>query len=318
MHFLPGKFRLGKLKFAAAAAALLAACSPAPEKADAGGLPMWVIKDEDSTIYMTGTVHMLPPDVQWRSARLDKALKDSTELWLELPMPTSQEAMMRQYGPMMMKHMMSFNRPLSSLLTEEEKAQLAAAIERAKLPPNTAQGLDMMKPWAVTLMLGVGPLVASGFDPESGIDINIARMAEEQGDAIKGFETFEQQMKMLSSGTEEEQLAALRAAIAAPPEASEDMQEASEKAFEGWARGEVEPVEKLVADMRTGAAAESGLGAMSVEVILDNRNEDWAGQIEEQLKGSGTSFIAVGAAHLVGPTSVQERLKLRGIEAQRY
>ena len=108
MHFLPRK-----LKFAAAAAALLAACSPAPEKAaDAGGLPMWVIEDNDSTIYMTGTVHMLPPDVQWRSPRLDKALKDSTELWLELPMPTSQEAMLRQYGPMMMKHMMAITRSL--------------------------------------------------------------------------------------------------------------------------------------------------------------------------------------------------------------
>jgi len=313
MQFLPRK-----LRFAAAAAALLAACSPAPEKADTGGLPMWVIADDDSTIYMTGTVHMLPPDVQWRSARLDKALKDADELWLELPMPTSQEEMMRQYGPMMMRHMFSFNRPLSSLLTEEEKVQLAAAIERAKLPANAAQGLDMMKPWAVTLMLGVGPLVASGFDPESGIDINLARIAEEQGDAIKGFETFEQQMAMLSSGTEEEQLAALRAAIAGPAAAAEDMQDASEKAFEGWARGEVEPVEQLVAAMRTGAAADSGLGAMPIEVILDNRNEDWAGQIEELLAEDGVSFIAVGAAHLVGPTSVQERLKLRGIEAKRY
>jgi len=55
-----------------------------------------------------------------------------------------------------------------------------------------------------------------------------------------------------------------------------------------------------------------------MDVMLDNRNENWAGQIEERLKGSGTSFIAVGAAHLVGPESVQERLKLRGIEAKPY
>jgi uncharacterized protein len=305
------------LKSAAAAALFTAACTPAAEKVETGGLPMWVIEDKDSTIYLTGTVHMLPPDLEWRSPRLDKALKDATEIWLELPMPTSQEAMLRQYGPMMMRHMFSFNRPLSSLLTPEENAQLAEAIKRAKLPDNAGAGLDMMKPWAVTLMLGVGPLVASGFDPESGIDINIARMAEEQGDKILGFETFEQQMQMLASGTEEEQLAALRKAIAAPPEATDGMQEAAEAAYEGWAKGEVKPLEDLIAAMRT-QGGDTSLGAMSVEVVLDNRNENWAGQIEERLKGSGVSFIAVGAGHLVGPASVQERLKARGIEARKY
>lgn len=305
-----------RLTIAAAVAALLAACSPPVQNpVDTSGLPMWVIKDKDSTIYLTGTVHMLPPDVQWRSPRLDKAMKDSTELWLELPMPSRQEDMIRQYGPMMMKHMMSFNRPLSSLLTDEEKAQLAAAIERAKLPESTGKGLDMMKPWAVTLMLGVGPLMASGFDPESGIDLNLAKIAEDQGDAIKGFETFEQQMMMLAGGTEEEQLAALRIAIAQPPEDIEKLQKTSETAFAGWAKGDTKPVEDMVAEMKTDPASMSGMAA---DVILDNRNENWAGQIEERLKGSGVSFIAVGAAHLVGPTSVQERLKLRGIEAKRY
>lgn len=314
-----------RLALTVTAAALLAVAScgkpadtatdPAAEKP---GLPMWVIKDADSTIYLTGTVHMLPPDVEWRSARLDKAIDDATELWLELPMPTSQEEMARQYGPMMMRHMFSFNRPLSSLLTDEEEAQLAAAIERAELPPDMAAGFEMMKPWAVTLMLGVGPLVASGFDPESGIDINIARIAEDQGDAIKGFETFEQQMEMLAGGTEEEQLEALRAVIAAPPEATDDMLEQSEKAFAGWARGEVQPVEDLVMQMRTAGSNDPSMAGLSVETMLDNRNEDWAEQIEELLAGEGTSFIAVGAAHLVGPNSVQDYLNQRGIEAKRY
>jgi uncharacterized protein YbaP (TraB family) len=311
MHFC-------KLKSAAAAVLLAAACSPVAEKADAGGLPMWVIRDEDSTIYLTGTVHLLPPDVDWRSKRLEDAIDEATEVWLELPMPTSQEEMLRKYGRKMMGYMMSFDRPLSSLLTEEEKRQLADAIKRANLPENTAAGLEMMKPWAATLVLGLGPMVASGFDPESGIDINIARLAEEQGDKILGFETFEQQMEMLAGGTEEEQLEALRKVLAAPPPADDESErKKAEAAYLGWARGETKAVEDLVAEMRAGSGDPS-LGATPVEVILDNRNENWAGQIEERLKGSGVSFIAVGAAHLVGPTSVQERLKARGIEAKRY
>ena len=53
------------------------------------------------------------------------------------------------------------------------------------------------------------------------------------------------------------------------------------------------------------------------EVLLVNRNADWAGQIETLLEGSGTLFIAVGAAHLAGEDSVQSMLRARGINVER-
>jgi len=146
-HFRLAHMSRPRLRYAVAAAALLAAaaCSEqaAVPEAEKLGLPMWVIEDADSTIYLTGTVHLLPPDVEWRNARLDKAIGDADELWVEVPMPASQEEMVRQYGPMIMRHMFSFNRPLSSLLTEEERVQLAAAPARADLPAETAAGFEM-------------------------------------------------------------------------------------------------------------------------------------------------------------------------------
>jgi uncharacterized protein YbaP (TraB family) len=53
------------------------------------------------------------------------------------------------------------------------------------------------------------------------------------------------------------------------------------------------------------------------KVILVDRNVDWANQIEEKLKGKGTSFIAVGSGHLVGADSVQVQLARKGIKAER-
>jgi uncharacterized protein YbaP (TraB family) len=53
--------------------------------------------------------------------------------------------------------------------------------------------------------------------------------------------------------------------------------------------------------------------------MLDNRNRNWAEQIDKLLKEEdGVSFIAVGAAHLVGKNSVQDFLSQRGIEAKPY
>ena len=69
------------------AAALLAATGAALAQqpaAPGAGLPMWVIRDADSTIYLTGTVHLLPDNVAWRSAKLEGAIQQSSELYLEL------------------------------------------------------------------------------------------------------------------------------------------------------------------------------------------------------------------------------------------
>ena len=53
------------------------------------------------------------------------------------------------------------------------------------------------------------------------------------------------------------------------------------------------------------------------QALLVQRNTDWAGQIQTLLASSGTAFIAVGAAHLVGDDSVQEILKDRGVAVTR-
>ena len=50
------------------------------------------------------------------------------------------------------------------------------------------------------------------------------------------------------------------------------------------------------------------------QALLVRRNTNWADQIQTELAGSGTVFIAVGAAHLAGDDSVQEILERRGVE----
>jgi uncharacterized protein YbaP (TraB family) len=52
---------------------------------------------------------------------------------------------------------------------------------------------------------------------------------------------------------------------------------------------------------------------MSYQQLIVSRNENWAGQLEALLKGSGVAFVAVGGGHLVGRDSLQARLKARGI-----
>jgi uncharacterized protein YbaP (TraB family) len=48
------------------------------------------------------------------------------------------------------------------------------------------------------------------------------------------------------------------------------------------------------------------------------RNIAWSEKIAEILKRSGVQQIAVGAAHLAGPDSLQVQLARRGIKVERY
>jgi uncharacterized protein YbaP (TraB family) len=42
------------------------------------------VRDADSTIYLFGTFHALKKGTQWRTPKVEAALKQSSEVWLEL------------------------------------------------------------------------------------------------------------------------------------------------------------------------------------------------------------------------------------------
>jgi uncharacterized protein YbaP (TraB family) len=218
-------------------------------------------------------------------------------------------------APILIRYALSSGPPLSSRLTPEEIKKLNAAIAKSGAPPQMAMAVNVLKPWYAALLVGISPLIGAGFDSNEGIDVKLAKMAEDDGDAIKGFETVEFQAKMLSSGTDAEQMEALRAALKASDEEVSKAGEGSEAVFRAWANGDVDGVTQMFANADESEASFAGA---SMEDMLKNRNETWAGQIETMLKGSGVAFVAVGAGHVVGPDNLLERLKLRGIEAVRY
>ncbi len=47
------------------------------------GPALWKMSDADTTIYVFGTVHVLPPDLVWRTPTLDKALGEAAAIYFE-------------------------------------------------------------------------------------------------------------------------------------------------------------------------------------------------------------------------------------------
>ena len=259
---------------------------------------VWVVQDADSTIYLLGTVHMLRPATEWKTPAVKQLVADSTELWLEF----AEEPDPARVAPLVQAMAFDPERPLSSTLTEEQFAKLAAVAGKYGLQPGQ---LEPMKPWFVAMTLAVLPMQLAGLDPASGVDHRLRLAAVEDGDAIRGFETMEQQLGFLDGLPERVQLDMLLQTL----EDDADAIARLDRAAEAWARGDLEVLDReLLADMRR---EHPELYAR----LLTDRNAAWAKAIEDLLEGAGTHLVAVGAGHLVGPGSVQEQLKARGIDS---
>lgn len=279
--------------------------TPAPAAApaqvsSAGGPALWVIRDTDSTLYLFGTVHVLRPNTLWRWARVENAFDSADRVVLEISNPDDQAAMM----PLIRQHGMSPDRPLSGLLTAEERTRLDAA---AQTMGASGAALDPMRPWLAALTLSLAPLAKAGYDPQSGVELALKARAAAAGKEVGGFETIDEQVRILAGFPEADQLAFLRSTLEDFETATTDL----DRLVEAWSNGDVRAIDRLaVQPMRRADRT-------VYEALLVKRNANWADQIQTMLEGSGTVFIAVGAAHLAGGDSVGAILGRRGVEVDR-
>jgi uncharacterized protein YbaP (TraB family) len=262
---------------------------------------MWVIRDKDSTIYLIGTMHLLRHDAEWNAAKVKKAVTESTELWLEVADIDDQAAML----PLVAKYGVDPKNPLSSKLSPALNEKLAKQAAAYDVP---LASLEPMKPWMAALTFSMMPLLKAGYDPNAGIDLFLRAQAKKEGDKILGFETAEEQVRFLADLPEADQVAFLEETLA---DAEKGMAQL-EKLAKAWMDGDTETIGDMLAnDFKKEAPA-------VYQKLLVQRNIAWSEKIAEILKGSGVQQIAVGAAHLAGPDSLQVQLAKRGIKVERY
>ena len=290
-------------------AAIQAAPAPAPAPAQAQPAPaqptvqarpaIWTVKDADTTIYMLGTVHLLRPNVEWKTGPVKRAYEASNEVVLEMLEPDA--ATMQQL--MMSKGIDRDGPPLSQKLDEPTRAKYQAAMQKFGLP--VAQ-FEMMQPWLVATVLGVTQWVKEGFDPNSGVDKKIKEAATKDGKKLVGLETAEQQMGFLADMPEPVQIRFLSAGL-------DDMDKGKsmvDRMMTAWSEGKPDDLAKLMNE---------GMDKLPEvnKILLTDRNARWAEWIDQRMKQPGTVFMAVGAGHLAGKNSVQDYLAARKMKAVR-
>jgi uncharacterized protein YbaP (TraB family) len=273
-----------------------------PFSTPAFGQPaLWEVKSSQSTVYLFGTVHLLPSDTDWRYPALDKALAASDSLTIELTDddPAHMQALVTQYG-------LDPSHPLSAQLTAAENATLVKAAQTAGVPGGE-QTLDMMRPWLAALTLEMAPLIKAGLDPAHGVDKLLQAKMIKAGKPVNGLETSEQQISFLANMPQPLQLDFLRDTL---HDANKDSSELT-GLVTAWKNGDTNAIARLEEDDVRKESPDL------YKTLIVDRNKAWATKIAALLQHPGTVFIAVGAAHLAGPDSVQAQLKSLGITVER-
>lgn len=281
------------LSLALLAAPLAAQDGPAPARP-----ALWKVADEDTTIYLFGTIHLLPRGIDWFDGAIARAFAQSRELVTEIP-----EVPADQQQAVVLKHaMLPKGQNLRAMLTAPERAEFDATLRQFGLP---VTAFDKFKPWYAAVVLATLPLQQHGFDLDSGVEAKLAEAGKQQGAPRSGLETLDYQLSLFDGFPRKVQKGYLMEVIAALPDLDKDVG----AMVAAWQRGDAAKLAELM-------NAEEDDPAM-IQALLTNRNKAWARWIKARLARPGTVFLAVGAGHLGGKGSVQDQLALSGVPTAR-
>ncbi len=302
-------FLAGLLAFTSLSAPLHAQPATPAAPVAAATLPdanpaMWVVRDEDTTIYLLGTFHLLDGRT-WFNDEVKTAFDASSELVLEVLLPEDPAQQQAIMGPLIMQYAVDpQGRTLSSRLTAEENEALNRQLSGLGAPTGA---FDRFEPWFVSLTLVQIAAQRLDLETANAPETVLRRAARERGMTEGQLETSEFQIRMLDSMPEEAQLRGLKELIADPEAAVRTLR----PMLAAWARGDEQAIAAITMQ-------QSGNDDRIVyDILFTNRNATWAESIDDRLDRPGTVFVAVGAGHLVGRGSVQEHLARAGIASAR-
>ena len=268
----------------------------------AGSPALWRLSDDDSEIWLFGTVHLLPPGLQWRSPAFEAAFAAADTVYVETDVsPEAADGL----GPLIKQLGLNANyKTLTSMLGPADSERLASAASHLGIP---LASLEPMRPWFASIQLTLIHVARQGYDPRSGVDATIIADAIAAGKRLRYFETARQQLEIFAALSPEAEKVFLMASI----DQIETDTDFLDKMVRSWATGDTKTLDTLMKEA-TGA----GLPEIN-DAVFVKRNRTWAEHIARTMTGSGMALVAVGTGHLSGEQGLVAMLRNKGYTVTR-
>jgi uncharacterized protein YbaP (TraB family) len=280
------------------AAAKPAAVKQAAAKPKMATPAMWTAHGSKGTVYMLGSIHALPRNVNWQTPQLMARAREADTFVFEVPMDAGSRAHAVAY--FRDNALMPGGMSLPSLFDSEMRADFRDVVMLTHADPTY---IVYMRPWLAALVLEGAASGTGGFYSSEGVDNKIYAMAKARGVQFRALERDEDQFRLfIKEGHEQDEVTDLRLTF-------KDILAHNGKGDQGllpaWMKGDTKALDKLLPENK-------GTSAVFRKAWLDDRNRKWVPQIEAMLNEPHTFFITVGAAHLVGKGGVPNLLRAAG------
>lgn len=258
--------------------------------------PVWVVRDKNSEIVLFGSVHVLPPGMDWTPPTLSRALKAADDIWFELPIDADSDAQTATLATT--AGVLPPDGSLFKLLPPDDAALMSKMAAAYDVSPAV---LDRLQPWLAEIALSGGAYRKFHADANSGVEKTIAAMATPKA-TRKAFETPAEQIAMLSGGPLGEQIASLH-------ETLHEMQDQPDEfsiLVKAWMDGDLTALDReALKPIRESSPA-------LFRRLVTERNARWTKILDARMKGRGRTVVVVGIGHLLGPDGVPARLRALG------
>lgn len=280
-------------------AALLVAIATLAGSEAVANPALWAVSSRSNTVYVFGSVHLLPEGGFAIGGALAEALEDAERVCLELDPDEHDEANTMRLT--LARAIDPEGQSLFDLLGQDADRVRASA---------EAAGIDIaqfaaFEPWFAGLTVSLLALQQHGYDGKHGVEMIIQAAAKEEGKPVCALETLDAQLAMLDGMPARSQRDLLLQAI----DEADEVDELIRPLLAAWRDGDEAYMERRLAE---DIADYPDLA----DPLIFDRNERWADQVSEMLEGDDDVLVVVGAMHLVGERGLPALLAERGFRVE--
>jgi uncharacterized protein len=270
---------------------------PACATEEAGSTPsFWHATKGNDSVFILGTIHLGDQSLYPLPANVMEAFTGSEALAVEADISDPQQVM-----PLLKKGVYLAGDDITKHLRPETLERLRHHCEEKKLG---FDGMKSFKPWFLSMSLMIMDVHALGYSEALGIDLHLLKGAKALKKPIIGLEGIAAQVDMFENLDQD-----FFVGLTLDP----DMAEKTSQLIDAWKHGDTATLENLSLTEPEKQHAEM---VKMNEKFIYARNDDMTTSLLGHLQERDSIFLAVGAAHLLGPRGIPALLRAEGFSVE--
>ena len=254
-------------------------------------LSLWKITNHNNVVYLLGSIHAMKEDMYPLPGPIMEAFQAAEVTVFEVNLTQIDRARIAE----IMRKRGSYEPPASIYddLSPETIELLANYLLESKI---SIDQVRYLKPWHLSLNIGVMELGRLGYKTELGLDQHLQQLALQHGKEIQELESFDQQIRILSSDSLDIQDLSLRVSL----RDRADIEEELTLMVTAWHNGEPDRMYQLTLD----SVKEYPELQSQMNRLVLSQNVKMVSKIRSYLDDGRKYLVVAGALHMGGPQGI--------------